>query len=679
VSTSRLRAGLALAVALALGLRLWHFTADLPDFLEEAIPFRKALDLWAWTGGRVDWNPHLFHYPSLTIYLHFLVQQAGYAVGHALGRYHVPADWFVSFLMDPTPMVVTARLVHIAADASAVLAAGLVAERLRRGSGVVAALLVALAPTLIGASRSIFTDTLMAALALWALERMLAWRERGGAGRLAAATVLVGLATGAKYPAAVLLLPLAWVLGERRGARGLALWLALAASALAVFVLTTPYAVLDFGTFRRDLVFVRVLAGTGHLGNVGAPGFAYHLGNLTRDVGWAGIGLALAALVVTAARWRSRGAAVAVALALVGFGLPIALARVEAERYLVPVIPLVAALAAAAACDVTERLAGRPRAVTWAALAGALLLPALIAGTRAGAAGSGTTQVAARRWCETHLGRGSLAIVELHGPHIATRSAALDVEANPIFRAASPALRARFTSRPWWRAVALPLAVVGPCTSLIQPARGAPVEVPIFPHVVDMNRLFYDPRLFAAADYVITSSAVRGRFAADPVRYRTENRLYGLLDSSATQVARFEARGTAVGPTLTVYRIGARARAALSADGLLDPLWWAAAVPAAYRRAADSLLVPGTPWTGGDVRGPDGAPAPWVLSLAGTYDEKLRPFAQDMALNLAELGRLEEARTFAEATLLVLPRDAEARIVLEAVTPVAGDSLARPR
>lgn len=36
-----------------------------------------------------------------------------------------------------------------------------------------------------------------------------------------------------------------------------------------------------------------------------------------------------------------------------------------------------------------------------------------------------------------------------------------------------------------------------------------------------------------------------------------------------------------------------------------------------------------------------------------------------MAVNLAELGRLDEARVYAEATLFMVPGDAEARLVLE--------------
>ena len=56
------------------------------------------------------------------------------------------------------------------------------------------------------------------------------------------------------------------------------------------------------------------------------------------------------------------------------------------------------------------------------------------------------------------------------------------------------------------------------------------------------------------------------------------------------------------------------------------------------------------------------AARPWVGSLAGVYDERLRPFVEAMVVNLVDLGRLDEAKWFAEATLLALPDDPVAQM-----------------
>ena len=663
MSRRAFRVLLALVALFAAALRLWHVVADLPDFLEEAVPFRNALDLWSFTGGRTDWNPHLFHYPSLTVYLHYFVQRLDYFAGCTLGTFHVPADWFVSYLADPTTVVVPARLLHVAADASAVVAAGLVGERLRRGAGVAAAVLVALTPTLIETSRFIFIETIMAALALWSLERMLAWREHGGAWRLGGAVALAGLALGAKYPAVVLVLPLAGVLLERRGARGLALWPALAAVVLAVFLLTTPYALLDPVAFLRDVKYVRELTSAGYFGNSGAPGFAYLARDLMRDAGPAGVGLLLVSLILTLAGLRRPAPTATVWLYLLGFAIPVAVARVEAARYLVVLLPAVAVLAAVAACDVAERGGGRTRVLLRTLLLLALLVPVAVAGVAAAAVGSRYTRIAARRWCETHVGTRDLVMAEAYTAQLPSLDARAGVEGSPIFQAAGPEVRRRYLRRSWFCVVPIPLSVVGPCTSLVQPAEGPPVDVPIFGHVADVNQMFYDPRLFAQADYVLTSSAVRGRYEADPARHAVESRLYRMLDSTAVVAARFAPHGDVAGPTIVIYRLGARARAALGAGGPLPPLWWTERIPTAYRQEATRLL--GSRWQGDAALGADGALAPWVRSLSAHFDEKVRPFDNSMAVNLAGLGRYDAARCYAEAALLMAPDDAVGRLVRE--------------
>ncbi len=649
-----LRFGLVLVVLAAVALRLWHVAADLPDFLEEAIPFRFALDLWSWTGGPTDWNPHFFNYPSLTLYLHFLLQKSGWIVAHAAGLARTPADWFLNYLADPSGMVIPARIAHVAFDALAVGLTGLVAERLRRGAGVPAALLAALSVTLLTTARSISTDTVMGALALGALERMLAWRERGGARRLVTAVVLIGLATGAKYPAALVLVPLAWVLWSRDRGRGLALWPWCVAGALGVFLLTTPYALLDFTAFRRDFGFESLHVASGHLGQATGIGLPFHVRNLLRDLGPVGLALLGASAALMVPR-TTRAVAVAVWLYLLVFLGPIASARFGAERYLVPVVPAAAALAAAAALELVARLAPRWRAAAAVVLLGGLLVPALVTGTRMAARGGRLTQVEARRWLEANLSPRDLVVEEAWGPGLPAVSARVVVETSPIFRAAGPEARRRYLERPWFHAVPLPLFVAGRVSSRLQPPGGDAVDLEVFPAAVDLNEVVYDGRLFGGVDVVVTSSAVRGRFAADPARYATTCGFYRVLDSTATVLTRIGPDDQLSGPEIVVYRLGPRAHAALAASGPLDPLWWVAGVPAEYRRRATGVL--GAPWDGGAPRSAPGQPAPWVRSLAGVYDERLRPFVEDMVVNLVDIGRFDEARPLAEATLLLLPDD----------------------
>src|SRR5437879_13167056 len=99
-------------------------------------------------------------------------------------------------------MVRAARSLCVAADTASLLLVATIGERLRRGAGLLAALIVACSPIMIGASRAIYTDPVMAALALAALARMQAYRG-GGVTRTPGAGALGGPAFGGKFPAAV--------------------------------------------------------------------------------------------------------------------------------------------------------------------------------------------------------------------------------------------------------------------------------------------------------------------------------------------------------------------------------------------------------------------------------------------------------------------------------------------
>jgi hypothetical protein len=662
-------------VALAIALRVWHLAQGLPDFVEEAIPLRKALGMWGYAGRPADLNPHLFHYPSLTLYLQLLVQKLHFLAGHALGRFASPADYLLAARTDPTNVVLLGRLVSVAADALSVACVAAIGERLRRGAGLLAALLVACAPGLVVAGRSIYTDTVMTALALAALERMLAWRVAGGRGRLVAAVVLVGLAAGAKYPAASLLLPLGVVLWARAGARGLALWPACAALALAVFLVTTPYALLDFSTFARDFGFVSGLAARGHLGNLDRPGFHYHLANLARDVGWIGVGLAALSPLLLVRVHRDgprRGDLLALLVALLAFGVPIALARVEAERYLIPVVPLAALLAGLAVFAGPGALRGRWRVPALALAIAALALPALARGVRVGASGGGSTQLEARRWCERNLGRDRILVEEAFGAAPLTRQARLETMAGALYAAAGPEARRRFETRPWYRIEPLPLTVAGRALATVMPPGRPPVELEIFPHVVDLNQMLYEPRLLEGVDYVLTSAAVRGRYAADPGRFPVQAAFYALLDSTAELAARIRPDAAHEGPEIAIYRLSDRARGALAALGPLDTLWWAARIPLAYREAAGALLEPGTP-PDSSVRDAAGRPTAWVASLGPMFADRIATFTVPLASDLAELGRFGPARRLAAATLAVVPGDLAACLLYTTAAGRAGE------
>jgi tetratricopeptide (TPR) repeat protein len=664
----------AAAIALiAVILRLGHIAQGLPDFGEEAIPFKRAFAMWGWDSGRADLNPHLFHYPSLSFYLHFLIQHLHLMVGLVAGRFHGASDYFLAYHTDPTPMVVVARLVGVIADAFIVVAVVAIGERARRGAGLIAAAVIALSPAMILDARAIFCDTPMAALAIWALERMLAWREAGGSRRLASAVILIGLAAGTKYPAALLVLPLAWVMWDREGTRGLTRWPLAVAGALLVFVITSPYALIDFTRFAADVSVVAGIAGRGHLGNPGRAGFGYYAGELLRNLGWIGVALLAVSLALTImARGREK-IAVGLWAFLLAFGIPISLGKVEAERYLIPVLPAAATLAGIAAITIAERAGGAAR-IASGVLAAILIVPVAIPGVKAAMSGADTTQLQARRWLEAHLGDHQMLVQEAYGASLLNELVKRELILSRAYTTASDEAQRRYQALKTYQAVTIPLATVGEAVVTLKLPGGETKRLRVFPDITDLNQIYYRPDLLGGADYILTSGAVRGRYEADTVRYAPENFFYHLLDRLAVRAASFRSHDGVSGPDIVVYALDQPLREKMFQNyGKLQLLWWTESIPREYRREADRVLRPEGPPNQGFPRDPDGRPAAWVQSLRTLHAERIRDFNYDLALSLSKVGRYREAQDLAASILDIDRDDVSASAIVARSAAMRGD------
>ncbi|MBI1796439.1 MAG: hypothetical protein HYR74_05245 [Candidatus Eisenbacteria bacterium] len=689
----RALAALAAILGVATLLRVVRLGHGLPHVLDEDYPFRVALGMWNWRTGAIDWNPHFFIYPSLTIYLHLLLQKAAVAIGTLTGRFAGPADYRLAFETDPTPMVLLARGFDVACDLVMVVGVARLAERLRRGAGLWAALLAALSPLLILTARGIHCDTQLTALSVWSLERLVAWRGRGhgqgGSGRatLAAAVVLAGLAAGAKYPGGMLVIPIAWAIVERDGAAmntwsgaPRAWWRAAlaAAGALAVFLATSPFVVLDFAGFRRHFEHQTEHMALGHLGHIGGTSFGFDLQTLAGNLGWAGVatlalGLLLAVPAFAPDAAFARGARLAWAFVL-PLGLAFGFAQTPMDRYVSPLVGVGAALATAtvmAAADLMLALIAWttvrpshaeirvPRAAAALGIA-AMLLPVGWSGVLAGWSGGGSTQAEAAAWFGEHLAPGELVVQEGYGAPLMTREQRGAVLQSDYFAAAGAEARRRFLARPAYHAVNVPLYVEGRPMIPVRAPSGAVAEVELFPFASDFCRVYYDPRLYAGVDYVVTTGAVRGRFAADPKRFAEQAAFYAFLDREAEPVAHFVSHDQTIGPEVNIYRLGPRAQRALTDAGALPPLWWADMIPLDYRRAADRVATGDAATSGGAVHSADGALAPWVRSLSGVYGARIAPFARNMASEQGLVGHIPQAEHLASASLAITPDDQEA-------------------
>jgi hypothetical protein len=213
-------------------------------------------------------------------------------------------------------------------------------------------------------------------------------------------------------------------------------------------------------------------------------------------------------------------------MAFVSFAVPIGIAQIEADRYLVPLVPLAGVLAMTALFGWADRIPERFGRT--ARMAGALLvlLPIAWRGTGKATEPHATTQTLARRWCERSLAPDQLLVQEGYGASLPVRGKLIELESQPAFLHATRAGRERLRSVRAHRVASIPLQVAGACEVELERAPGTRVRLEVLSHNVDWNQVYYEPRLLRVADYVLTSSAVRHRFETDSVRYRRQAAFY---------------------------------------------------------------------------------------------------------------------------------------------------------
>jgi len=554
-SSSRSRTvALALLVAvlvIAAALRLKGIGWGLPYSLvnvDESTVLPKAFG-----AARGGLNPQFFYYPSFFFY----VVGAAYLAA-------APLLWVVkganplavaSFVTDPGPYFVLGRLVSAAAGtASVYLVYRLGREAFGRPAGLVAALLLALAPLHVAYSHMAVTDVTATMLSLLALLLLLQAARGAGGRRLVAGAVVAGLATSTKYNLGLLVLPatIAAVYACRaevaargsssRGpsARGSSSRSAAPARAalawarplvlrvylpmLVAFVLGSPFIVLDPGHFVHDFLRQNRIMARGWLGweNAG-NGLWYNVHvNFTGALGALLLVVCLAG--VAWALWRHSTLDLLLAPYSVVYVLYVSTWKELADRYLLPVLPLLILLGVRLCLDAAL---ARPawRRVTVPAVAVLLALAAvgpLTASLAFDASLSGAdTRAVATRWIAQNLPAGSTIATETSGPQLHRLR-----ERRYFTEAGAPA-------PPAFRVIRLRLPAPG--------LRNAS-------HDLGWVREH-------GADYVVVSSLVSERVRAAAPYYPSVMRFYDELDAQASLVKTFSPGPGERGPVIKVYRL----------------------------------------------------------------------------------------------------------------------------
>lgn len=316
-------------------------------------------------------NPGSFLHPSLYYYVTAAAYAAVYGVARALGLIDSSLSMADLFVLDERWFVFAARGVSVAAAALAMAALYALGRRLwNRTSGLAAAALLALLPLHAVYSEAVRVDSGFLAVFLFAVGAIVRVLQESGGAAPATAALLCGLAVGANYNGAFLL---PWLLAALllrpagAGARECGRALLLAAAA---FLLSSPFTLLDAGTFLHHAGFIASLSATEHPGMEGRDALFY-----AREL-WRAAPL-LTGLVTTAsvlmALLGTRVERFVLTLPLAYFAFFSCGVRTKFDRFILPALALFLLMAAGLPALLARRSARAILPVAaWAALAATL-------------------------------------------------------------------------------------------------------------------------------------------------------------------------------------------------------------------------------------------------------------------------------------------------------------------
>jgi 4-amino-4-deoxy-L-arabinose transferase-like glycosyltransferase len=409
--------GLVLALATVIVcfagfLRLWNIGAGIPYNVgadEPQVMLRVAHMMK--TG---DFNPHFFDWPTLVFYMNLVVACVMFLLGSMRGAWNDLAQVGAPELY-LTGRVFTALLGT--ATVGLTFAAG---RRWGTGVALVAAALLAVIPNHVRESHYVLTDIPTAFFCALTLVLSLRAFERKATSSLVWAAVAAGLAGSCKYNGFIaIVMPLLVAVGsEGRAMVRLQRSLMVAGVAVAAFLVTTPFAVLDLPKFLSD--YARLAANFARERG-GEPGWSIYLKHLASALAWpallasiAGAGLMFWRVIAGPNRMP---AALLVVFTCVYF---VVMARSYQiyGRYLLPLFPfvsLLAGIAMVAGIDALRRVRVPVQVRRLAAVALVVVplsTPAINGIGFSRQLGLTTTVDLAYRWILTNVPAGSKVVVE---------------------------------------------------------------------------------------------------------------------------------------------------------------------------------------------------------------------------------------------------------------------------
>lgn len=410
------RIALVVILAVAAAARLWYLPSGVPHAvgIDEPQVIGRAVAILR-TG---DWNPHVFDYPTLVIYLHAVVAIGRFMAGAVRG------EWSSLDAFSIEAIYGTGRLVAALIGVLTVyLTYRLARELTGRPAALLAAALLAVHSLHIRESHFILADVPMVALATLALWLAARAARRHEVRAYAWAGAACGLAAAAKYNGGVALVaPIAaWAVSERTGGRRWVKLAAIAGAAAVAFLAGAPYTVLDLPAFLDG--FAAQFARFSAPARGADPSWVVYLKHVSAWFPLA-VPLALTGMAIVLFRAGTRRAAVPVVAFVPAYFYVIGTHSPVFARYALPLAPVICVMSAVAVMTTVaylRRFGPFRRPAPAAALLGlvlALLLwpPAAEAVRWLDQYKRADTRTIAAEWLKGNTPKGALVAVENSGP-----------------------------------------------------------------------------------------------------------------------------------------------------------------------------------------------------------------------------------------------------------------------
>ena len=426
LETARTNAVLVAILAVGLWLRLRGLAFGLPALLDPDEPIFVLLGLKLLRNHTL--NPGWFGHPgSTTIYLLALTEAGIYVGGHLTGRFPDPTAFVSAIYANPSVVFLPGRIVILLSGLASIWLTWRLGDRLfGQRVGLLAAALLAIDPLHIRYSQIIRTDVQASMFVLLTLLAALGIVRRGRTRDYILTGIGVGLACATKWPAVTVAVGgfgacwLRWKDHPKERPQLPRQVILFAVAAFVALFAASPYLLLDYQTVLLNL---HGEARPRHPGATGAGPLSnlwwYAAGPLLAAVGLPALTLIGGGLPFAASRSRPFRYVLIPTMAI--FLLSITVQHLVWERWVVPLLPLLAIVEAYLANALADQLIQQfnisrtTYVVATAAITLLLALPPIMTGNAQAAERATDTRSLATAWARTHVPPDSSVTIEYLG------------------------------------------------------------------------------------------------------------------------------------------------------------------------------------------------------------------------------------------------------------------------